>query len=107
MVLWALLTVGLLLMATLTGSVTAAWHGWASGVFAFPAALTALGLWQGNRGARVSAIVLGIVSFLWAGIVSTLVLGITMVLLLSVPRSARAWFTPATLCASPGSRNAP
>lgn len=41
---------------------------------------TALGLWQGNRGARVVAI-------LFFGVV----LGL---LLLAVPRSSRAWFTP-------------
>jgi hypothetical protein len=46
--------------------------------------MTALGLWQGNRGARVVAIVEG---FLVYG-------GITMILLLSVPRSSRDWFTP-------------
>ncbi|WP_328503675.1 hypothetical protein OG828_37335 [Streptomyces sp. NBC_00457] len=46
--------------------------------------MTALGLWQGNRGARVVAIVQGFVVY---G-------GITMILLLSVPRSSRDWFTP-------------
>jgi hypothetical protein len=45
----------------------------------------ALGLWQGNRGARVGAMVWGIPS---------VVVSLVMVLLLVVPESSRAWFTP-------------
>jgi hypothetical protein len=45
----------------------------------------ALGLWQGNRGARVGAILFGIPS---------VVAPIVMLLLLAVPESSRAWFTP-------------
>lgn len=44
----------------------------------------ALGLWQGNRGARVMAIMFGIPS---------VVASIVMLLLLAVPESSRAWFT--------------
>ncbi|MGW0830653.1 hypothetical protein [Streptomyces prunicolor] len=102
-VLWALLAAVLPVNAVIVANATEAWHGWATGVFTFPAAMTALGLWQSNRGARVTAIALGIMSFVMAGITSAFVLGITMVLLLAVSRSAREWFTPATLCASPGS----
>jgi hypothetical protein len=45
----------------------------------------ALGLWQGNRGARVVAIMFGF---------SSIVAGIVMILLLAAPASSRAWFTP-------------
>ncbi|WP_461057324.1 hypothetical protein [Streptomyces pseudoechinosporeus] len=45
----------------------------------------ALGLWQGNRGARVVAIFFGFL---------TLLLAIVMILLLTAPQSSRAWFTP-------------
>ncbi|GAA2333212.1 hypothetical protein [Streptomyces violaceusniger] len=45
----------------------------------------ALGLWQGNRGARVVAIAFGFPS---------IVVSIVMILLLAVPKSSRAWFTP-------------
>ncbi|GAB3010897.1 hypothetical protein GCM10023080_091880 [Streptomyces pseudoechinosporeus] len=45
----------------------------------------ALGLWQGNRGARVVAITVGFPS---------IVVSIVMILLLGVPESSRAWFTP-------------
>jgi hypothetical protein len=44
----------------------------------------ALGLWQGNRGARVAAIILGIPS---------IVITVVMLLLLAMPESSRAWFT--------------
>lgn len=44
----------------------------------------ALGLWQGNRGARVGAIVFGFPS---------VVVSIVMILLLAAPESSRAWFT--------------
>ncbi|MEU3185399.1 hypothetical protein ABZ707_14530 [Streptomyces sp. NPDC006923] len=45
----------------------------------------ALGLWQGNRGARIAAFVLAFPSILGA---------IVLVFLLAVPESSRAWFTP-------------
>jgi hypothetical protein len=45
----------------------------------------ALGLWQGNRGARVGAIMFGIPS---------VVVPIVMLFLLAAPESSRAWFTP-------------
>jgi hypothetical protein len=45
----------------------------------------ALGLWQGNRGARVAAFLLAFPSILGA---------IVLVFLLAVPESSRAWFTP-------------
>lgn len=44
----------------------------------------ALGLWQGNRGARFTAILFGVPS---------IVVSIAMVLLLVVPESSRTWFT--------------
>lgn len=43
------------------------------------------GLWQGNRGARVVAIM---------GVFPSVVGTIVMILLLSVPESSRAWFAP-------------
>lgn len=51
----------------------------------FLLAMTALGLWQGNSGARVVAIVFGLAY--GVGV-------IVMILLLSVPRSSRDWFAP-------------
>jgi GNAT superfamily N-acetyltransferase len=45
----------------------------------------ALGLWQGNRGARVTAFVLAVPSILGA---------IALIFLLAVPESSRTWFTP-------------
>jgi len=50
-----------------------------------PAAI-AYGLWQGNRGARVVAIIFGL---------GSCVGGLGMILLLAMPRSSRTWFTPA------------
>ena len=60
----------------------------------------AFGLWQGNRGARVVAIMLGVAAFP-AGSGSSgsgayspalIVYGLAVILLLVVPRSSRAWF---------------
>lgn len=64
---------------------------------------TAYGLWQGTRGSRVVAIILGV------GLISAFgsrdpglvlvqpllaIYGITIIVLLVGPRSSRAWFTP-------------
>ncbi|MDQ0932793.1 hypothetical protein [Streptomyces turgidiscabies] len=59
----------------------------------------ALGLWQGNRGARVVAIVIGVGAFSGSstpGVYSgaLIIYGVTVILLLVAPRSSRAWFTP-------------
>ena len=45
---------------------------------------TAHGLWQGRRGARVVAIILGLM---------TLVGAVVIIVLLTAPASSRAWFT--------------
>ncbi|MFF1719173.1 hypothetical protein [Streptomyces sviceus] len=50
---------------------------------AFLPGMTALGLWQGNYGAKIVAIFIGF---------STLALGIVMMCLLVAPKSSRAWF---------------
>ncbi|MFF4029051.1 hypothetical protein ACFYZ2_04665 [Streptomyces sviceus] len=50
---------------------------------AFLPGMTALGLWQGNYGAKIVAILMGF---------ATLALGIVMICLLVAPKSARAWF---------------
>jgi hypothetical protein len=55
------------------------------GLIALLPGSVALGLWQGNRGARVGAIMFGFPS---------IVVSIVMVLLLAAPDSSRAWFTP-------------
>lgn len=55
------------------------------GLIALLPGSVALGLWQGNRGASVAAIVLGL---------PTIVGAILMILLLWVPESSRAWCTP-------------
>ncbi|MFJ8335400.1 hypothetical protein [Streptomyces sp. NPDC094437] len=72
-------------------------------LFILPALLpaaTALGLWQGNRGARVVAVLLGV------GTVSAAantpgptgppfaMAGLAIILLLTTARSSRAWFAP-------------
>ena len=56
----------------------------------------ALGLWQGNRGARVVAIVIGVGAFSGSstpGVYSgaLIIYGVTVILLLVAPRSSRAW----------------
>ncbi|AXK34515.1 hypothetical protein DVA86_19555 [Streptomyces armeniacus] len=60
----------------------------------------ALGLWQGNRGARVVVIMIGAaVAIMPAGGASgvngpaRIVYGLTIVLLLAAPRSSRDWFS--------------
>ena len=53
------------------------------GLVALLPGAVALGLWQGNRGARVAAIILTLPSLVGALIVT---------LLLVVPESSRAWF---------------
>jgi hypothetical protein len=55
------------------------------GLIALLPGSVALGLWQGNRGARVGAIMFGFPS---------IVVSIVMLLLLAAPNSSRAWFTP-------------
>lgn len=55
------------------------------GLIALLPGSVALGLWQGNRGARVVAIFFGFPS---------IVFPIVMALLLAAPESSRAWFTP-------------
>lgn len=59
----------------------------------------AFGLWQGNRGARVVAILIGVAAFpasstpgVYSGVV--IIYGVTVILLLVAPKSSRAWFTP-------------
>ncbi|MGW7595226.1 hypothetical protein [Streptomyces asiaticus] len=61
--------------------------GWLAllGLIALLPGSVALGLRQGNRGARVIAITFGFPS---------IVVSIVMILLLGVPKSSRAWFTP-------------
>lgn len=69
-------------------------------LFALMPGLTAYGLWQGNRGARVVAIcegaliaLLGLRTADVTGLSATLV-GLLLILLLAGPGSSRAWFTP-------------
>jgi hypothetical protein len=57
----------------------------------------AFGLWQGNRGARVVAIVLGVAAFpasngSGAHSPALIVYGLALILLLVLPGSSRAWF---------------
>jgi hypothetical protein len=59
----------------------------------------AFGLWQGNRGARVVAIMIGVAAFpasngpgVYGG--ALIIYGVTVILLLAAPRSSRDWFTP-------------
>lgn len=54
------------------------------GLVAFLPGSVALGLWQGNRGARIMAILLTIPSVVGA---------LVVFLLLAAPESSRAWFT--------------
>ncbi|MFJ4467302.1 hypothetical protein ACIP2X_07285 [Streptomyces sp. NPDC089424] len=59
----------------------------------------ALGLWQGNRGARVVAIMIGVAAIPASnasGVYSgpPIIYGATVILLLIAPKSSRAWFTP-------------
>ncbi|MGW0822338.1 hypothetical protein [Streptomyces sp. NPDC002845] len=58
----------------------------------------AFGLWQGNRGARVVAIMIGAAAFPASNApgvygLALIVYGLTIILLLVAPRSSRAWFT--------------
>ncbi|MFJ4198356.1 hypothetical protein ACIP2Y_01800 [Streptomyces sviceus] len=84
-VLWAL-PAGVMLLASVVGAMD---KGnpvvLLFALLGFLPGMTALGLWQGNRGARVVAIVFGLAY--GVGV-------IVMILLLTVPRSSRDWFTP-------------
>jgi hypothetical protein len=58
----------------------------------------AFGLWQGNRGARVVAIMIGVAAVPASNTPGVygpalIVYGLTIILLLVAPRSSRAWFT--------------
>lgn len=61
---------------------------------------TAFGLWQGNRGARVVAIIIGVGAIsassapgVYRG--ALIIYAVAVILMLVAPRSSRAWFTPA------------
>ncbi|MBB4779322.1 hypothetical protein [Streptomyces rapamycinicus] len=83
-VFYALFAAAILILAI---GIAIAGGGWLAllGLVALLPGSVALGLRQGNRGARVIAITFGFPS---------IVISIVMILLLAVPESSRAWFTP-------------
>ncbi|MEU0964881.1 hypothetical protein ABZ357_05350 [Streptomyces sp. NPDC005917] len=84
-VLWALPAVAMLLVGVVGAIAKGNPVVLSFALLGFLPGMTALGLWQGNRGARVVAIVFGLAY--GVGVIA-------MILLLSVPRSSRDWFTP-------------